>query len=172
LRPALRFATGCHWLRPLGSINAPYRTSPRLAVDHLRRRGSKGDDARRSDVHVGAAPPAALDYAVAPISISTDATSDADLQSADSGGTDPRSGEARGTRRFAPPEPQGMGGTRLLAIASSRHHHHHRRHTRRRGPRWPPEQRARLRSKEFCARVAFETPFGSRIEASIDPKRP
>jgi hypothetical protein len=23
------------WLRPLGSISAPYRTSPRLAVDHL-----------------------------------------------------------------------------------------------------------------------------------------
>jgi hypothetical protein len=43
---ALRFATGCHWLRPLGSINAPYRTSPRLAVDHRRRKGSKGDDAR------------------------------------------------------------------------------------------------------------------------------
>jgi hypothetical protein len=39
--------------------------------------------------HVGAAPPAALDYAVAPISISTDATSEADLQSADSGGVDP-----------------------------------------------------------------------------------
>jgi hypothetical protein len=42
--------------------------------------------------------------------------------------------------------------------ASSRHRHHHRR-TRRRRPRWPPEQQARLRSKGFCARVAFETPF-------------
>src|SRR3954453_9769244 len=69
--------------------NAPYRTSPRLAVDHLRRRGSKGDARVRSDVHVGAAPPAALDHAVAPISISTEATSDADFQSADAGGVDP-----------------------------------------------------------------------------------
>jgi len=42
--------------------------------------------------------------------------------------------------------------------ASSRPRHHHRR-TRRRGPRWPPEQPARLRSKRFCARVAFRTPF-------------
>jgi integrase len=48
-------------LRPLCSINAPYRTSPRLAVDHLRRRGRKVTTRVRSDVHVGAAPPAALD---------------------------------------------------------------------------------------------------------------
>src|SRR6266550_2561437 len=38
---------------------------------------------------LAAAPPSALDYAVAPISISADATSDADLESADSGGVDP-----------------------------------------------------------------------------------
>jgi hypothetical protein len=63
------------------------------------------------------------------------------------------------------PERPPLPSRRLRVLpASNRHHHRHRR-TRRRGPRWPPEQPARLRSKGFCARVAFETPFHSRIEA-------
>jgi hypothetical protein len=52
--------------------------------------------------------------------------------------------------------------SRKLRVLPASSRHRHRRRTRRRGPRWPPEQQARLRSKGFCARVAFETPFHAR----------
>src|SRR6187549_810252 len=58
-------------------------------VARLQRGGRKVTAHVRSDVHAGAAPPAAVDYAVRTDPISTEATSDADLESADSGGVDP-----------------------------------------------------------------------------------